>query len=393
MFAKPGRRLAGTNAPEISAQEDRQLRGIRLGGLAEPCLVEMGAGVQVARRVLDGVFKGVHRFALLAFPAVAEAEHLPGGGIGRLKFDPLAANLFRRRGVAGGKVAVAELPVDGRVLRGGPEGLLVGGDRSGGLVQLDVTGAEQLVGQHVLAAACLLLSSAAAFGKACVWKVASGDHTLYLAGSVHALRGRDYPLPPEYDQAFQASAILAFETDLNQMGKTNGFPLSKAAFLPKGTTLRDHLDPRVYAYILKVIARVHGSTAPEKKLEHLKPWAVAWLLQSPGGLEGVSGGEGVEAYLIHKARQANKPTVGLVPLDEHIAVFGGMNDADSQTYLLLRFIQLDQESKAYQRVVSDWKRGDIAGIDRSVQEDYRDAEGVHRRLITDRNRRWVPEIL
>ena len=245
----------------------------------------------------------------------------------------------------------------------------------------------------VLAAACFFVPAGAALARSCVWKVTGGGHTLYLAGSIHALRGMDYPLPASYEQAFQASSELAFETNLDQMGKTHGFLLAKAALLPKGTTLRDHLDPRVYAYILKVIANVHGSTDPAKKLENLRPWAVAWLLQAPGGIDGLSGGQGVEAYLIHKAAQAHKPMVGLVPLDEHIAVFGGMSDADSQAYLLLRFIQLDQESKAYQATVSEWKHGDIEAIDRSFQADYQDVPSLRKRLITDRNRRWLPEIV
>ena len=245
----------------------------------------------------------------------------------------------------------------------------------------------------LLAVGCLLASAAGAWAKACVWKVSSGDKTLYLAGSIHALRGKDYPLPPEYDQAFQASSELAFETDLTKMGKTHGFLLAKAAVLPRGSTLRDHLDPRVYAYILKVLANAHGTAEAQAKLDHLYPWAVAWLLQSPGGIDGLSGSEGVESYLTHKAEQAHKPTVGLVPLDEHIAVFGGMSDAESQTYLLLRFIQLDQEGKSYQQVVADWKRGDIDAVARSVEADYKDAPSIRRRLITDRNKRWLPEIV
>ena len=244
-----------------------------------------------------------------------------------------------------------------------------------------------------LAAVCFFALGGEALARSCVWKVTSGNHTLYLAGSIHALRGVDYPLPASYEQAFQASSELAFETNLNQVGKTRGFLLAKAAILPKGTTLRDHLDPRVYSYILKVIANVHGSTDPAKKLENLRPWAVAWLLQAPGGLDGVTGGEGVESYLIHKATQAHKPMVGLVPLDEHIAVFGGMSDADSQAYLLLRFIQLDQESKEYEETVREWKHGDIEGIDRSFQADYGDVPSLKRRIVTDRNRRWLPEIV
>ena len=245
----------------------------------------------------------------------------------------------------------------------------------------------------LLAAGWLLAAAASTQAKACVWKVSSGGKTLYLAGSIHALRGKDYPLPPEYEQAFQASSELAFETDMTKTGKSFGFLLGKAAVLPRGSTLRDHLDPRVYSYILKVLANAHGTDQAKKELDQLRPWAVAWLLQSPGGIDGLSGNEGVESYLIHKADQAHKPTVGLVPLDEHIAVFGGMNDADSQTYLLLRFIQLDQEGKSYQQVVADWKRGDIDGVARSVEADYHDAPSIQRRLITDRNKRWLPEIV
>ena len=239
----------------------------------------------------------------------------------------------------------------------------------------------------------LLGATVGAQAKACVWKVSSDGKTLYLAGSIHALRGKDYPLPPEYEQAFQASSELAFETGLTKMGHSFGFLLGKAAVLPRGSTLRDHLDPRVYAYILKVLANAHGTDDAKKKLDQLRPWAVAWLLQSPGGIDGLSGNEGVESYLTHKADQAHKPTVGLVPLDEHIAVFGGMNDADSQAYLLLRFIQLDQESKSYQQIVADWKRGDIDAVARSVDADYHDAPSIRRRLITDRNKRWLPEIV
>ncbi len=241
----------------------------------------------------------------------------------------------------------------------------------------------------LLAAAFVLPPTGAAFARACVWKVTSGGHTLYLAGSVHALRGADYPLPAAYDQAYQASSVVAFETDLR---KIQGPVLQKAMFLPRGSTLRDHLDPRVYAYILRVIANVHGSTTPEKKLEKLRPWAVAWLLQAPNGIDGVESGEGIDAHFLQKAVRTHKEIVGLVPLDEHIAVFGGMNDADSQAYLLLRFIQLDQESKVYQQMVSALKRGDAEAIDQSIRADYRDTPGLRQRIITDRNRRWLPEI-
>lgn len=230
------------------------------------------------------------------------------------------------------------------------------------------------------------------WGKACVWKVTSGEHTLYLAGSVHALRGVDYPLPPEYDQAFNASGTLAFEVDPAATHEKWSRLLSKAEAYPHGTRLRDHLDPRVYAYILRVISNIQGASHPEEKLAHFRPWAIAWRLESPGGIDGISRGQGVEAYLTRKAINAHKKMVGLVPLDEHIGVFGGMSDADSQAFLLLTFIGLNQEDKAFQQMVGAWKRGDIDTVDRTITADYREVPSLRNRIITDRNRRWVPEI-
>ena len=229
--------------------------------------------------------------------------------------------------------------------------------------------------------------------RCCVWKVTDpGGHTLYLAGSVHALRGSDYPLPAPYDQAFAASAAVAFETDLSVDRERWGKALENAATLPRGVLLKDRVDPRTYAYILRVLANVHGSTAPEKKIEHLKPWAISWMLESPGGLKGVSTGNGVEPYFMAKARSEHKPMAGLVPFDQHIAVFGKMNDADSEAKLLLDFIHLNTMGKEFERTVASWKRGDIADIERVQQEDYRDVPSLRQRMLTDRNLTWMPKL-
>ena len=239
---------------------------------------------------------------------------------------------------------------------------------------------------------CICPAGGSDLARTSVWKVTSGDKTLYLAGSVHALRGVDYPLPAAYEQAFQASSTLAFETEVGK-----GSPvmlLGKAAFLPSSTTLRDHLDPRVYDYIKKVIANVHaGSATPEKNIEHLKPWALAWMVHNPSSVDGVSGSNGVESYMAHKATLAHKPMVGMVPLAEHVAVFSGMSDADSQAYLLYTFIALNQRDQNYLRVVNDWKQGNIDDVDRLTQEEFRDLPGLKRRILTDRNHRWLPEIV
>ena len=60
--------------------------------------------------------------------------------------------------------------------------------------------------------AAVLLSITSYGRAACVWKVTSKTgNVLFLAGSIHALRSTDYPLPSAYNRAFDASERLVCE--------------------------------------------------------------------------------------------------------------------------------------------------------------------------------------
>ena len=237
------------------------------------------------------------------------------------------------------------------------------------------------------AAAPLAGGAAAASKKSCVWKVTGPAGTLYLAGSVHALRASDYPL-----QAFTASSELVFETDPYASADAWERRLDRASRLPDGVMLKDKVDPRTYAYILRVLGRSKGAKAPEQKIAHLRPWALSWMLETPGKTLNASRSQGVESYLQDKARKARKRMSGLVSLDQHIAVFGGMSDEDSEVLLLLQFIHLDAVSKEYQRTLDAWKRGDDRTIHTLTRGDYGESPARYRRIIADRNRAWLPKI-
>ena len=143
----------------------------------------------------------------------------------------------------------------------------------------------------------------------------------------------------------------------------------------------------------KVVTKFHGSAELLARLDHLKPWSIAEMLDSPSGkLASPHSRYGVESFLVARARKAHKKLGGLETFDEHIGVLGNMSDADSEAMLLLGFIHLDQSSARFNRTVADWKRGDVAALDHELADEYRDAPGVHRRMLTDRNERWLPTL-
>src|SRR3982751_491 len=72
----------------------------------------------------------------------------------------------------------------------------------------------------------------------CVWKVTGPNGgTLYLGGSVHALRRSDYPLPAAYNTALAASSHIVFEDDPKAEARATKELLRQGRY-SKGDTLR-----------------------------------------------------------------------------------------------------------------------------------------------------------
>ena len=226
--------------------------------------------------------------------------------------------------------------------------------------------------------------------KSCVWKVTTpdGQRTLYLAGSVHALRSSDYPLPKSYDLAFANCTRLAFEVDPDDMGRMRE-RLMKAATLPNGTQVRDRVDPRTYVYLQRVLAK---TKTPESKIASYQPWYLAMRLESPGGPLGASSSWGIETYLAKKAAAAKKPIDGLESWRSPADVFAAMSPEDAEATLLLTFIQLDNARAEFLKSLTAWRQGDAAAVERVMRQEYKDYPVLYRRLIDARNQAWLPRV-
>ncbi len=66
-----------------------------------------------------------------------------------------------------------------------------------------------------------LVLSATAYAESSVWKLASGSNKFYIAGSCHILRKSDYPLPEEFEFAYENVDQVIFETDLESLMRTD----------------------------------------------------------------------------------------------------------------------------------------------------------------------------
>ena len=224
-------------------------------------------------------------------------------------------------------------------------------------------------------------------GAASVWKVTSAKGgTIYLGGSIHALRSRDYPLPAAYTRAFDASTSMALEVDERAVDEASR-SIVKAGEYPRNDNLKNHVDPRTYTYLRKLFALIGF---PEQKFRRYRPWFLALLLEAPS-LHGRSEELGVEHYLIGRAHKNHKQVVGLETAREHAEIFSGLTDKQGEAYLLLEFIP-QSEGISSAQIMQAWRKGDADLVAREFHEAYRDFPSLAVRLLDNRNRNWIPKI-
>ena len=232
-----------------------------------------------------------------------------------------------------------------------------------------------------LAAACSTSLQAASP----VWKVTHPDGgKLYLGGSIHALRKSDHPLPAAFDRALADSSRIVFEVDDRAFSAKK---VLKAGEYPPGDSLKNHVDPRTYAYMKRFFGLLG---VPESKFSRYRPWLITLMLWSPS-VQGLSSELGVEGHLTKRARAAKKPVGGLVSMEQHLDVFTGLSERQSEAVLLMTFIPT-AGGGSQSSIVSAWKKGEVDALWRRSRAAFAEYPAFADRIIEVRNRAWMPKI-
>lgn len=238
-----------------------------------------------------------------------------------------------------------------------------------------------------------LLFVAAAYAEEFVWRVpGKSGNTVYLVGSVHLLPPRAYPLAPAYEQAYAASEILLFETDLAALQQPQTqFQLLTEASYPAGQSLSTQLPSGLLARLRKVSA---DAGLPVAMLDRFKPWFAATLIELTAFTNaGFRPELGIDTHFHQRATADGKPVYGLEPLDQHLAVLTGMSAEQSTAYLRDTLDNLQRLENAPGELYEFWRQGDAAGLAAYVIEQAKTDPALYQRLVIDRNHAWLQDVI
>ncbi|KAA0894195.1 TraB/GumN family protein [Oryzomonas rubra] len=246
--------------------------------------------------------------------------------------------------------------------------------------------------KRVIAGIMLVLFACSGAGaESSVWKARKGGSVLYLGGTCHVLREKDFPLPAEFDRAYRAAQVVVFETDLGKLQA----PATQQRFLAKalysdGSTVDKHLSPKAYA-ALSAFSEANG--LPLSTFGQFKPSMIVTTLTLMELLKMGVTQQGVDNVYYARAIADKKAVDGLETADQQIDYVVSMADGNEDEFVDYSIEDMKNMREQFGLLVGAWRTGDAGKLDELMSGEFKARQPqLYKRLIVERNKNWLPVI-
>jgi uncharacterized protein len=227
--------------------------------------------------------------------------------------------------------------------------------------------------------------------KSFLWRVNSDQNRLYILGSIHLLKKETYPLKKSIEDAFEQTKKLVLEIDLGSANqqKIQQLMLQKS-ISTDGTMLHQSVSNETYQAVAK---RAKELGIDIRVLSPFKPWVIAMTMAAIKLQQlGFDPSLGVDRHLAERAKQTDKPTAGLETAEFQLDLFDRFSAKEQELLLRQSMDEMDHIERNVTAIVQAWKSGDVGAVERHLLVGMRDYPEIHRKVIDDRNQRWLPQI-
>ena len=224
-----------------------------------------------------------------------------------------------------------------------------------------------------------------------VWEVKYDSNTVYLGGTVHLLRPSDYPLPEEYERAYQASSKIYLETDLSSMNELSvQTKMLEQLTYQNPRSLKTVLNEEAYTALSDYMVEIG---MPLMMMENFKPGMVISTLQVMEFQRNGFTPQGVDVYFNNRATEDAKTLGQLESIQEQIGFLASMGEGNESEFILLSIRDLEETTEIMNDMIAAWRTGNndkLAAM--FVTEMQNEAPDLYDTLLRQRNLNWFPQI-
>lgn len=229
-----------------------------------------------------------------------------------------------------------------------------------------------------------------AFAQSSVWKISKNGSDVFIGGTIHLLREQDFPLPDEFDEAYQSSSILVFETDINKMGSAEfQQSLMSKAIYSGDSTINDVLSAETMESLENECTALG---LPFQQLQKLRPSVLILTIVVMHYQNLGINSPGVDAHYHKRATEDTKKILSLESIEEQINLIANMGAGNEDEFVTHSLEDLKRVKEELLTLIQAWKEGDVEESIKDLDEMKQNYPKLYEDLLLKRNEAWMPQI-
>lgn len=216
-----------------------------------------------------------------------------------------------------------------------------------------------------------------------MWLVSDADTKIYLLGTMHALPARMSWEGGKVGDAVSAADELVMELAPKELAAAGGV-FQELAPRTRPLAMETRLPPAAYARF-RTVEKDGGFDG-----DGLDDWAVLVLIgQQIARRAELDPANGVETGLTRHFRATGKAIGGLETAREQLMIFETLDPQTQRALLTRAATGADTAVADVEAMTTAWASGDVAALERMINEDVEAVPAARQAIIADRNHRWA----
>lgn len=224
-----------------------------------------------------------------------------------------------------------------------------------------------------------------------LWRVSSENSELFIGGTIHVLSKTDYPLPVEFEKAYQKSEKLVLETDIAGLETPEmQMQLLQRMMYNDGSTLQSALSNETFKALENYC---HKQGIPLEPLLLFKPGMVAISLMMMELQKLGLSDTGVDLFFNGRATQDGKLFEVLETAEVQLELLETMGTGYENELILSTLKDLKDLPAMMANLKRAWRAGDLPALERlGIEPMLTDYPDLYQDLLLKRNNAWMPKI-